>query len=163
MCNTSMLRTAALAALALVAAGCAGRRPELPAQAISIGHAQLIPGSVSVSIWGQDYKVHGIVELRQGQRVGLETFASDCIRGIGTVNSAGFTTLDPYIGRPSGWLSFPNAIAAAGTPLDVIFKGICDQGIPLVEELATSESPEERAEAKEFFRRMKWQAAKRQP
>lgn len=145
---------ALLAALVLVGCG-----HLVPRQEIDSGRAELIPGSVFVSSFGQDFKVHGIVQVK-GTRLGLETFATDCVRGIGSLRSTGVSVTDRTFGLKS-WVTFPNLIAEAGTPPDRIFHDMCDQGLPLVQELATSESDEDRAKAEAFFNRMRALASRR--
>jgi hypothetical protein len=142
-------------------AGCASKPPRLDKQ-ITTGHALLLPGSIYVTSWGVDYKLHAVLQLK-GRRVGVEAWATDCIRGVGTLRAPGalqdpVSFLSPEYG---GSMQFQNLIDDGGEPTDRMFHTLCDQGIPLVEDLETSLSAEDRAKAEAFFNRMKWRAAKK--
>ena len=112
-----------LIAAVAVLHGCA----TTPRDQIAAGRARLIPDSVTIEPWGLNYKVKGVVELK-GERVGLQTWATDCQKGKGSLKSTDFVS-NGWTG--GSWIGF-NELTATGTAApDKLFRDICAAGLRL--------------------------------
>lgn len=98
-----------------------------PRDEIARGRAQLIPDSVSIEPWGLNYKVKGVVELK-GARVGLQTWATDCQKGKGSLKSTDFVSSG---GTSGSWIGFNELTATGTTAPDKLFHDICAAGLRL--------------------------------
>lgn len=129
-----------------VLAGCVAP----PRSEIAAGHATLIPNTVSVETFGYNYKLTGIVDLK-GERVGMQTMATDCAKGTGSLRSTTFVG-NGWTG--GGWIEFENLIAAGNTPPDKLFHDICAAGLPTANAMEASLTPEQRKARQERMQQL---------
>jgi hypothetical protein len=114
--------------------GCATPRSEIAA-----GQATLIPNSVSANPFGLNYKLSGIVDLK-GRRISFWTWATDCSKGTGALES----TVNYVLDVPREEVIFDNLILTGSTPPDRLFHDICAAGLPLATAQEAQLTPEDR-------------------
>jgi hypothetical protein len=149
-CACLLLLIAAVAVLH----GCATN----PRDEIAAGRARLIPDSVSIEPWGLNYKVKGVVELK-GARVGVQTWATDCQKGKGSLKSTDFVS-SAWSG--GSWIGFNQLTATGTTEPDKLFHDICAAGLRLAFAAEASLTPEAR-KAREERMQMQFPGTPRPP
>ena len=83
---------------------------------VESGHAKLLPETVVVEL----LSIKGLIDTK-GQRISAQTRTSDCKNGVGTVK------LDS--GAQAEYI--PNVVASQSTPLDTLFRQLCEAGMPI--------------------------------
>ena len=116
----------------LILSGCAS------SGAIKKGDYHLFSDAITVSPYGGNYKLTGVIEIA-GSRNVVVTTAWDCTDRRGEI----------YFGRMLSNDSIPNVILNGSEQADILFTQICKVGVPIALKIEDSLSPQQKAARKQ--------------
>lgn len=102
---------------------------------INNGRAKLVPDTINATPYGANYKITGLVQAGE-QRDTLSVYATDCSEGYGVITSNGGAD-DVYI---------KNVLASGAKPADKLFADMCHWGLPIVEQMDSLLTDQQRAD-----------------